>query len=1052
MESLIFELVNQYTDGVQVSDIEGNLVYLNSVSKNRLGIHREYQHLNVVDFETSLQNKSDWDKHVKKIRDLGHVIIRTENINLETKEVFPVEVDVFLKNFEGKEYILAISKDIKTVLATENKLFRREQMLKAIAEATKILSFNDDFFDSISKSLPILGKAVNVDRTYLFEFHDNEKGEKLTSQRLEWNSGTAKPQINNKELQNLNVDDFNEFIDYMIINEPYQAVISELPETSKMKPYLASQDIETVLIIPIYQKNKLWGMVGYDDCQKKRIWDESEISILSAFSSNIAQNLERQANLKLLSNLADFPLQSPDPVIRIDLEGNIILKNQTSNEIEKQEICIDGKNKIAFKQLANQVIKDIKVNNVERQYNVITENTTHYTLNPKFIKDKGHINLYFNDITALVQAKSKLENAQKIIDNIVTNIHDVIWSVNLENREVLFISPAIKELIGLSVKEVKRHIKNLRILKFLNKDDLINISRTIRHKGNVERAVCLDIEGKKKWINLRITAEKDSNGEILRLDGYIIDITLQHKLEENLKSQEKRFRGIIENIDLGLIEIDKNLNISYVNTSFQKIHGDMKNTLIGKNIKELLIENRYQLNEIDKASLLHQHERAMRGKDRIFEITVNKPSKNKATWLIHSTPKIDEHGKIDGVIGVIIDITEQKQIQQKLEEAKKTAEESNLAKEQFITNMSHEIRTPLNAILGISNLLKRFQQEEEAQKYINHLISSGNHLQSLIDNVLDFSKINAGKLSLNLTKFNFQEVFDEINSILLPLAKEKGLKFNRTLSSSVCKQVIGDRTRIKQIIINILSNAVKFTEKGIISFEVNAIPVVEKNQSLIITVKDTGIGMSQAFISTIFTKFAQEDSSNIRKESGTGLGMSISHEFIKLMKGSISIDSKQNEGTTIRMDIPVGCDNAANTTTTTKSIVSKELRDKKILIVEDNTLNLMLTKKTLEKYKVNIFEAKNGVEAIQQLKSLEVDLILMDIQMPLKDGIETTKTLINEMNITTPIIALSANAFKAEIDSCYNAGMVDYLTKPYVESELINLIQKHVFQTTLKSN
>lgn len=789
MENLIFDFVDHIKDGIQVSDINGDICYMNSISKERLGI-ANIEGVNVRDFEPLFSKLSNWNKHLIQLRENEFLTIRSVNKNLLSGKTTPVEVTIFIKKFKGKEYIFATSKDITNFLNTEIQLERREQMLKAIANSTKTLSFGLDFYDSISKSLSIIGDAVKVDRTYLFEFHNGPKDEKLFSQRLEWNSGLAVPQINNPELQNLPVKMFEEFMYSMHQNIPFQAIVSELPDASLTKTTLTSQGILTVLIMPIYHKRRLWGMVGYDDCQQKRIWNYAEISILSTFSSNISLSIERQESLKEVKSLAAFPLQSPEPIIRLNLKGEVILRNYYSQEIEEKTLKINNKEWIKFDTLCDLIKNDVLINQEQSYYEIKTEDQKYYSIIPKYINDHDYINLYFNNIT------------------------------------------------------------------------------------------------------------------------------------------------------------------------------------------------------------------------------------------------------------------EQKKNHQKIREAQKLAEESNALKELFIINMSHEIRTPLNAIIGLSHQLKQFQQEKKGKEYIDHIITSGNHLQSLIDNILDFSKINAGKLELKETSFDLRIIYNEIRTILDPLAKEKGLIFNCYLEETIYPYIYADRTRIKQILINVISNSIKFTENGEINFQIKSKHDTNSQQILDIMVQDTGVGMSKSFIKKIFDKFSQADNSSIRKEPGTGLGMPITQELLNMMKGTIGVESKLNKGTIIKIEIPVKYDYNFNVNEKYRQIGCSNLKNKNVLIVEDNELNLLVTKGILNRYEINIYEAVNGIEAIKLIDHLEIklDLILMDIQMPFKDGIETTKILIQERNIQTPIIALSANAFKDEIDKCFSAGMVDYLTKPFKEDELVNLMQKHIFK------
>lgn len=1047
MEKLIEQFVNNVNDGIQISDIEGNIRYMNPVAKERLGIIGDISNVNVRDFEPIFKNQEMWDDHIRMLREQDVQTIRSKNINLITQVRTSVEVTVFVKVVEGEEYVFAISRDIEKVLETEKRLELREKMLKAIADTSKELSFSIDFYESIAKSLPILGEAVEVDRTYLFEFHTGDKGESLLSQRLEWNSGTADPQIDNPELQNLPVEMFEEFIELMSRDEPFQAIVEELPASSNIKEVLAAQGIITVLIIPVFHKGELWGFIGYDDCLKARIWDEAEISILRTFSGNLSLNIERQENFKEIQSFAAFPLQNPAPVIRIDERGKVLLRNHYSKDVEGRSFKVNGGDWVDFDALKKIIIDDISNKGKDDcYYEINIEDGSYYAIIPKYIKDQGYFNLYFNDITVLKQTQEKLETAQQSIDRIVSNMRDVIWSVDVDKLSLSFVSPSVYDLLELSEQELLQGIKSKSLLKMLEPGVLDLFKKNLQESEDITDEVVINVNGKQKWVNLRVKARHDENGLLVRLDGYIIDVTEKRLFEESLKLQERKFRGIIANMNLGLLEVDLSDRVIYTNESFEKISGYSESELIGKKASDLF------LNKSGQKEMSTKIEERKTGGSDSYELEVTTKTGQKRWWLISGAPNYDENGKLIGSLGIHLDITEQKRTQAKMLEAQKLAEESSAAKEEFIANMSHEIRTPLNAILGLSNQLKQYQQQPEGKEYVDYIISSGNHLQSLIDNVLDFSKINAGKFELEETNFDFRKVYTEIKSILFPLAEQKGLYFDCQLDEEIFPFIYADRTRIKQVLINILSNAIKFTEEGGVLFEVNYSHLGASMQVLNIVVQDTGVGMTEEFVSNVFDKFTRADNSSIRKESGTGLGMAITKELLKLMNGTIQINSEFGEGTTINIELPVVCDRSSQENVESEDDSSVDFSHRRILVVEDNELNLLVTKGLLKKYRVIPFAAKDGIEALEIAKKEKFDLILMDIQMPRMDGIETTEKLIKQLGIKTPIVALSANALKTEIDRCFKAGMVDYLTKPFKEDEFSRILHVHLGSKNTNEN
>jgi signal transduction histidine kinase/AmiR/NasT family two-component response regulator len=389
-------------------------------------------------------------------------------------------------------------------------------------------------------------------------------------------------------------------------------------------------------------------------------------------------------------------------------------------------------------------------------------------------------------------------------------------------------------------------------------------------------------------------------------------------------------------------------------------------------------------------------------------------------------------------------ITQLKENEQLLKEAKTRAESSDKAKEEFIANMSHEIRTPLHAITGLSKILRKSKLSEEDQKLVGHIARSGDHLHSLINNILDFTKISAGEFQINLTTFSFRHLIKQLNSILHNLASEKGLELIFDISPNIYELLIGDETCLRQVLLNLLSNALKFTESGSVSLSAMPISDSKNNQELEIKIIDTGIGMSDEFLNRIFDKFSQEDTSLGRKYGGTGLGMAITKKLIHLMGGSIMVSSQKNEGTTFCIRLPFEKNLQKIKLGDEEKRFNDKLNSKKILIVEDNDINLLVARTVLSYHGLTIFEAKNGLEAINHPEINKVDLIFMDLQMPEMDGFAATVHIRKNLGLKTPIIALTANAVKTEIDRCFELGMNDYVLKPFNEIHLLDVLSKNL--------
>ncbi len=414
-------------------------------------------------------------------------------------------------------------------------------------------------------------------------------------------------------------------------------------------------------------------------------------------------------------------------------------------------------------------------------------------------------------------------------------------------------------------------------------------------------------------------------------------------------------------------------------------------------------------------------------------------------WLISGGPNYNDKGELIGSIGIHLDITDQKRMATDLEKALQEAKDASLAKESFLANMSHEIRTPLNAIIGMIRELKREDLTPIQSKYVSYSDLAANHLLDIVNNVLDLSKIEAGELVLEQNAFNLVSLINMVKSILYMKAEEKKLDFNIKVSPEINPVLIGDGSRIRQVLINILSNAIKFTNKGFVNLDVNVVNANAEFQDIEFIIQDSGIGMSENFLSSVFDKFSQEERHSSHGLDGTGLGMTISREIISLMNGDIQINSRKGIGTIVRINLtlPIG---GPIELIEEEFKLDKSLSGLHCLLVEDNELNRLIASKSLHNFGCFVAEAEDGQKAIDLLKSGSYDFILMDIQMPVMDGIETTSYIRNILKLSTPVIALTANAFKKDIDLYLSVGMNDYVTKPFREYSLFEVIVK-----TLKS-
>ena len=516
------------------------------------------------------------------------------------------------------------------------------------------------------------------------------------------------------------------------------------------------------------------------------------------------------------------------------------------------------------------------------------------------------------------------------------------------------------------------------------------------------------------------------------------DITERHSAEQQLKRQEEKYRNIIDNMHLGLVEMDLNHCVLYANQSYCQMVGYTSEELLGQPLHPLIIRPEHM------PALRERLAERNRGIAGSYELQV-RTKQNEAKWLfIGAAPLLDEAKQPVGTIGINLDITHQKALENNLREAKQQAEDSARAKELFLANMSHEIRTPMNAIMGMIQLLAKTPLASKQSNYLHAITTSAQNLLVIINDILDLSKLDAGKMTIERVGFNVARLCAQVEKTLLYKAEEKGLRLNIKVSHLIPDVVLGDPYRITQILLNLAGNSIKFTPKGEVTIECEVAGYHNGEVIVAFMVADTGIGIDPAYLENIFQEFSQEDSSITRKFGGTGLGLSICRSLARLMGGEIHIESEKNKGTIsyFSLFLPIGTVHDLPQRKLSTAAVGRhaELRGKQVLLVEDNEYNRLLAKTFLTNTGLAVTEAANGAEAVERVKRQEFDLILMDVQMPLMDGFEATEHLRTTLHLTTPIIALTASAINGEKQKCLAAGMNDYLTKPFFEEELLTLV------------
>lgn len=403
---------------------------------------------------------------------------------------------------------------------------------------------------------------------------------------------------------------------------------------------------------------------------------------------------------------------------------------------------------------------------------------------------------------------------------------------------------------------------------------------------------------------------------------------------------------------------------------------------------------------------------------------------------------------------IIRHLVRNNQLIRALDQARIKADMAGSIKEQFLANMSHEIRTPLNSIIGFSNLASKTVLTGEQKDYINFIKSSGENLLYIINDILDFSKLEAGKLQISKLPFELNEICRFIEMLFQVQLTEKKIHFSWQIAENIPLHLTGDDDRLKQILTNLVSNAIKFTGPGgRISLRLSLVTKTDDTVMIRFGVKDSGIGIPEDKLKTVFERFEQADSATTRKYGGTGLGLSIVKHLVSLQNGSVDVNSKINEGSEFIVNIPYTI-NLLGTeekhSTETMAVEKKYRTDARILIAEDNKMNQLFLKYLFQNWKTSFTLATDGKEAIELIGANEYDIILLDIQMPQVDGFGVAKWIRANKSAKVPVIALTAHTLPSEIEKTIEAGMNDYLPKPIKEENLIAVLNRYIPKTDMQ--
>ncbi len=661
------------------------------------------------------------------------------------------------------------------------------------------------------------------------------------------------------------------------------------------------------------------------------------------------------------------------------------------------------------------------------------------------------------------KAQQKLARSKEKYQRIFENIQDVYYESTIEGK-VLEVSPSVEKVLGyrrremgeLSITDIycRKKDREAAITELETKGSLSDHEIRVRNKS-----------GDQLLVSVNATMVRDSKGQPLKIIGSIRDISkrkraemfLQFAKDQALKTASElelankellKLHRAIEQSPVSVVITDNNGIIEYVNPAFCKISGYPIEKAIGQ------IPRFLKSNFLDKA--LHRDLWNSLKSGRPWEGEfLNKGKDGRTFWeQAFITPVKSGSGEITHYISLTEDITWRKTAEEKLAKAKQQIDHADAARSEFLANMSHEIRTPLNGVIGMTALLLESELTPDQKDMADTIRTSADSLMTATNNILDYSKIMADQLTLDEMRFDLQQLFDEVSAILSSQLENKKVDLFFDIAPDIPLEVHGDNLRIKQILINLAENAIKFTEHGQVAVQATLLNENSDTATYRFNVQDSGIGISKEYLPHLFDSFSQHDSSLSRKYGGAGLGLAICKALVEAMNGRIGVESEVGTGSNFWFEIRLAKQPGSRRSETDEAeTVTQQLQDKvradtTILVVEDNLINRKIAVKILDTLGYGVEAVTNGREAVDAVQKKEYQLILMDIQMPEMDGLQATRAIrtLNQTNRskTIPIIALTAHALKADRKICLEAGMDDYLPKPVDPKQLEAAIEKQL--------
>jgi PAS domain S-box-containing protein len=851
----------------------------------------------------------------------------------------------------------------------------------------------------------------------------------------------------------------------------------------------------------------LWGLLIVHQCFETREWEEHEIKLLQQLSVQLAIAIQQAEIHQELQNLngsltiqvqnKTSALQASEHKLRSILNGipdivNLISIDGTYLESKQDKPSYDfidhnhsiGKNivdllplTLATNQLQTiqQAVSSGKMLTIDQTYQA--SDGVHYEEVRVIPIDNSAAVVVVRDISDRRRAEVALFASEEKLKKVALSSPVIIEIfVQRANGSAYFeyLSPAFEEIHELNVAQVMQNPQ--LCFEQIHPDDVANVWEAVgisletlsilQHEWRV-----ITPSGKIKWLCSNLRPERRKNGDAAWY-GTVSDISDRKQIEITLEKQLIYNKTLLTNSFDGIVIIDSMGNLVECNSSFAEMLGYSLEEIPNLSIYD--IDVRWTKEELDKGI----QEFNLQRKKFLFETQYRKKDGSICDVEISSS-SVDWDNNILQFC-ICRDITKRKLAEQSLEKAKELAEAANKAKSEFLANMSHEIRTPMNGVLGMAQLLSTTPLNEDQKDFVKVILDSGDALLTVINDILDFSKIESGNLQLEQKEFNFEDTLNAVCNLLNKQASDKNINLQCHVNSINSTTVVGDSSRLRQILLNLIGNAIKFTNQGYISISYNRKFIAANTYEFRFSIADTGIGINSDSIHKLFKPFTQADASINRQFGGTGLGLAISKRLVELMGGTIWMESRgkvggyppsdwvirsnDNNGSTFYFTIilpviaipPTIPTNKSGSFLPDKNNISFEQFPMKILIVEDTILNQKIIVLMLQKLGCQADVVNDGSECVAIFSSQDsqtnYDIIFMDVQMPVMDGLSATRAIRQSSLLTQPwIIALTADAMPEDYEACMNAGMNDYMRKPINIKDVERSLLKYIKVNNVRS-